>query len=149
MAGTRLPDTPVMKAGSIIRTFVTIGAACFVIWRITPLIERLDTMSQGLDVASLLSQGQAALPPEEESDELVVYSPEGESLTEAERQRLLAAAARMRPRIREKPTRVSLPGDHAVETAVAPTSTPDSVDIDSLVTPEMVQVLLEQVQNQR
>lgn len=130
------------------------GAVCFVVWRITPLLDRLNTMGEGLDIASILSQGKAAPAgqPASDADELVIYSPKGDTLSPEERQRLLAAAARLRPRVREKPTRVSLPGDHPVETTVmtpGDTTGTESIDIEQLVTPEMMQALLEQIQNQQ
>ena len=127
-----------------------VGAVCFVLWRITPLLDKLNGMGDGLDIAALLSEGT---PPAGQSpaqdDELVIYSPKGDSLTEAERQRLLAAAARLRPRVHEKPARVSMPGSHPVETAQVPATEVETIDIESLVTPEMMQALLEQVQNQQ
>lgn len=125
-----------MKRPTIFRTIVLLAGVCTAFWQAPRIIELIDKVRGGMSPAAALAglsgRGQAtqpdeislddlraalsgasanaALPNGKSGGEVVVFSPSGAALTEAQRQALVQKANRLRPSGSGAPTgRVSLP----------------------------------------
>lgn len=125
-----------MKRPTIFRTIVLLAGVCTAFWQAPKIVELIDNVRGGMSpaaaIAGLTGRGQstqaddisldqlrsalsgaaanAALPNGKPGGEVVVFSPSGAALSEAQRQALVQKANRLRPSgSGTAPNRISLP----------------------------------------
>ena len=107
-----------MKTSRAIKLTLLLGSLALSLSQVPPMLEMVDGVRSGAagELSGLSDAGRAfdmigelrsqGLGADEQSDaapaKLRVFSPEGEQLTDAQREELLAAAERMRPRIERR-----------------------------------------------
>jgi len=150
-----------MKVRTVIQLFLTLGMIAVVVWRMLPTLESMDIMSEMMEANQLSAMLRRAPEDVERTSgvhdptiagDIVVYSPNAATMSEAERRRMLATAARLRPRVRDAEPRISLPG-HDVTAPAPSTDAPasalppglESIDVEQLIDPEVVKAVLEEL----
>jgi hypothetical protein len=146
-----------MKRPTIFRTVVLLAGVCAAFWQAPRIVELIDKVRGGMSPAAAIAglTGRGAAPPQSEvsldelraalsgatagaalpsakpGGEVIVFSPNGAALTEAQRQALLQKANRLRPSgSGHTPDRISLPPG-----ASSPPKPPTTIDDDQAEKP--------------